>query len=721
MIFKKKPIYYVGVVFFTLLLIADIAIYFLTPAGGRGNVPNFDSADATGSFDFGGFGGQRPDMGGDFNFEDFGGQMPDMGDFDFGDFGGQMPEMDGSNEMGAAQGGSFLTSVRSAFWPILIIALLGDGICIFMLVRISRKEAENEEYREVGDEELRRRGRVNIALAAVAGVLVIAVVLTSLPNGNAGATREAETAIQEATAEYAELVNVFSGSGTLQPGDATQMQIPTGVNILSYGVKNGETVNDGDALARVDKTSVQRVMYEVQTLLTELDAELVQVQDAILEDTVTAQAAGRVKAIYVAQGDSVAASVYQNGALLLISLGGSMTVEVESTASVTVGQSLTVTLSDGTQIEGKVQQSHSGKITVTTTDDGPVPGDTVTVADEDGNALGTGTLNVSSPLKVMTYSGTVASVAVSVNQEVEIGDVLLTLEDAQDAARYTALLDTRKSLTDLLQSLAQMYREGVIRAGSSGIIAGVDEDAAYAAISDTEVMAASGSSGNSRIAALADIGTGMPGMSGSGGAGGYGGENTQIPSGDSGFGMQTGGMEDEEDDEEATYTIQTAVLCTITPTQNMTIDISVDELDIMSLSVGQEAAITLDALPGQSFTGTVKKMDPTGTNEGGSTKYTVTVEVAKTQQMLIGMNASVRVEVSTLSDILTVPAAAVYEDGNRTYVYTAVDDKTGEPTKPVDVTTGSSDGESIEILSGLTSGDTVYYSYAESIVYRFVN
>ncbi len=37
------------------------------------------------------------------------------------------------------------------------------------------------------------------------------------------------------------------------------------------------------------------------------------------------------------------------------------------------------------------------------------------------------------------------------------------------------------------------------------------------------------------------------------------------------------------------------------------------------------------------------------------------------------------------------------------------------------MTTGSSDGESIEILSGLTEGDTVYYSYADSIVYRFAN
>ncbi len=678
MSFKKKPIYIAGLVFFTLLLIADLAIFFLVPTGGRGNMP--------------GSGSQMPNMG-DFNFEDFGGQMPDMGDFDFGDFGGQMPDMGGSGFGGQRPGGdftangsqnsSFLTTVRSAFWPILIIALLGDGLCIFMLFRISRKEQEQMEAQEVGDDELRRRSRVNVALAAVAGVLVLAVVLTSLPSGNTGATREAETAVQEAVAAYADLVNVFSGSGTLQPSDSVEAQIPTAVKILSFSAENGDTVAAGDAIAQVDKTSVLKAMYEVQELLSQLDGELAKVQGNTLADTLTAQAAGRVKAIYAAQGDSVASSMYQNGALLLISLGGSMTVELKSTASVTVGQSLTVTLSDGTPVEGKVQQAHSGKITVTTTDDGPIPGDSVTVTDEDGNTLGTGTLNVSSPLKVMTYFGTVGSIAVSINQEVEMGDVLLTLEDTQDTARYETLLDTRKSLTDLLQDLAQMYQEGVIRAGSSGVVSGVGE----------ETGAFSNAAADSSV----------PSMGG----------NTQMPS--------TGGSFGQQEEQETAYEVQMSTLCAITPAERMTVDISVDELDILSLSTGQEAAITLDALPGQSFTGIVKKIDPTGTNDGGSTKYTVTVEVTKTKQMLIGMNASVRVEVSTLPGILTVPAAAVYEDGNRTYVYTALDEKTGQPTKAVDVTTGSSDGTNIEILSGLTSWDTVYYSYADSIVYRFAS
>ncbi len=115
----------------------------------------------------------------------------------------------------------------------------------------------------------------------------------------------------------------------------------------------------------------------------------------------------------------------------------------------------------------------------------------------------------------------------------------------------------------------------------------------------------------------------------------------------------------------------------------------------------------------------MQKIDTTGTNDGGSTKYTVTMELPRTEQMLGGMNASVRIEVSRMEAVLTVPAEAIYEDGTRTYVYTALDEKTGEPASPVEVTTGASDGAVIEILSGLTEGDTVYYSYAESITYNF--
>ena len=62
-------------------------------------------------------------------------------------------------------------------------------------------------------------------------------------------------------------------------------------------------------------------------------------------------------------------------------------------------------------------------------------------------------------------------------------------------------------------------------------------------------------------------------------------------------------------------------------------------------------------------------------------------------------------------DVKKVVEMALAEQGARTVVYTALDEKTGEPTDPVPVTVGLSDGKTAEILSGLEVGDTYYYSY----------
>ena len=51
------------------------------------------------------------------------------------------------------------------------------------------------------------------------------------------------------------------------------------------------------------------------------------------------------------------------------------------------------------------------------------------------------------------------------------------------------------------------------------------------------------------------------------------------------------------------------------------------------------------------------------------------------------------------------------EDGPHTLVYTALDEKTGQPASPVRVTVGISDGETAQLLSGLEPGDGYYYSY----------
>ncbi len=845
MIFKKKPIYILGIVLFTLVLLADLVIYFAVPAAGNWDtVPNmggsFDAESFEGmmpdGFDAESFGSGRPDG------SNFGGEMPDMGSdatmpnrTDDSNFAGGFDSTNRPNrgQMGTADGNGFLSAIRSWFWPILIICILADGLCIFMLIRISRSNRKEEEPEEENEDSRSRRDPTNTWLAVIAVILVGAVTLTGLPSGSSANAMEANTSVQQAEAAVADIAGVFSGSGTLLSSDADTVELPATVKITSYTVKNGDTVQVGQTIAHVDKTSVLKAIYEVQSLITEMDAELAEVQSDTLADEITARADGRVKAIYVSKGDSIAAAMYEHGAVILIALGGSMTVEIESEETVSVGQSMTVTLSDDSQIEGKVQQVRDGKITVTTTDDGPTPDDTVSVATEDGTVLGSGTLRIASPMKVTGFFGTVDKIKVKVGDDVEAGDTLLTLQDTEDLARYQQLLRQRQELTALLSELNVMYQEGTVKASAAGVVTQIDEDVEYLPLSAaanggytaSNMAASSSSSGyitdpaegsepagpdappsgdaeppvqtpssgvfagkvtkvtygalqirisetdmtgitaaelenmeeslftaeqqyapdldvavnlyrngqtvpssvnaiqaGDRVLLYVEngvvtqidlvVGTGATTPS----QGGTPGGNLQFPSAGGSFSSPSSTTEEEE---LAVYEVTMTALCAITPAETMTIDILVDELDILTLAAGQEATVTLDALPGQSFIGTVKKINPTGTNEGGSTKYTVTMEVPRTEQMLDGMNASVLVEVSRLDAVLTVPAAAVYEDGNRTYVYTALAEESGEPAVPVDVVTGASDGTSIQILSGLSQGDTVYYHYADSIVVRF--
>ena len=90
--------------------------------------------------------------------------------------------------------------------------------------------------------------------------------------------------------------------------------------------------------------------------------------------------------------------------------------------------------------------------------------------------------------------------------------------------------------------------------------------------------------------------------------------------------------------------------------------------------------------------------------------------VEKDVDMLPGMRASVSVCMDTVRDVVCIPVAALIEQGTETLVYRGRDPETGGFTDPVAVATGVSDGEYVQILTGLSEGDEVYYPYFDTLV-----
>lgn len=148
---------------------------------------------------------------------------------------------------------------------------------------------------------------------------------------------------------------------------------------------------------------------------------------------------------------------------------------------------------------------------------------------------------------------------------------------------------------------------------------------------------------------------------------------------------------------------------TMASEENMLLSVSVDELDINSVSVGQEAEITLDAIEGETYTGTVCSVANSTTSSGtGVAKYTVQTQIPRAEQMKEGMNASATIVVEKKEGVLTLPVSALSERRNSVFVYTKKDED-GNLSGEQEVTTGLSDGTTVEITEGLSEGDQVYY------------
>lgn len=776
---------------------------------------------------------------------------------------------------------------------------------------------------------------------------------------------------QSATAELGSISNTIVGTGNLALADAQSQTIPSGIEIEEVMVESGDQVTKGDTIATVSKASVLKAVEETQAEIQELDEQISDCQDDDDTDTIDASVDGRVKLIYAETGDDVTDVMLENGSMLVLSLDGKMAVNIKA-AGLEEGDTVTVTLSSGTQVTGTVASVSGSTCTVTVTDNGTTYDDEVIVTDSDGKELGTGNLYIHEPLEITGTTGTVSAVNVSENESVTSGTELLTLENSASDAHYEQLLAQREAYSATLKKLLQLSKNQKITADISGTIQSVnvsagssdssssisssssgnlgsvnvskmsytvstgkstdygssdsqtgiirlsstmqissgvsyriinissetvaeceatetpkeseqdqieaaaneaetgEEIAEFAAeteedseASDTvdstpltlnittegqstagtlviaapvtggvpagEIKAADGSYAGSiswnpgddsfqaetvyqaNVTLYAGEGytftgdsirgidtgvisgvsvssdgstltftvtypqtsgksdsdsgnnsgggdnsadgnkdnnnsggfsdddssqsgngnnTGNSGASGNGetdGAsdaggnasggvsGGTAGSGTQSASGSAAADTQTGNSTgtsetSTSDSADITSAYSTDVEAfTISSDEDMVLAVSVDELDINSVELGQEATVELDAIENETFTGEVTAIGDTASASGGVAKYTVSLTIPKDDHMKQGMNASATITIDSRENVVTIPVNALQEEGSKVFVYTEQDDD-GNLSGEKEVTTGLSNGTTVEITDGLEEGDTVYYN-----------
>lgn len=756
--------------------------------------------------------------------------------------------------------------------------------------------------------------------------------------------------IQEASAEKGSISKTIVGTGNLEADTPVNVTVPSGVVIDQVKVESGDHVSAGDVLATVDSASVLSAMQDVQEEIENLDEEINETKDDEEAEEITASVEGRVKRIYVSEGSSIADSMLENGAVILLSIDGRMAVKLEAVSAVAEGDSVAVFLPDGSEKTGTIESVEGNTCVITFTDSGVGLGETVSVTDSEGNSLGSGEAYIHQQLAVTATGGTVDEIKVSEDESVSAGTTLLTLTETTQSARYREALAQREAYAETLQKLIELSKSGSVMAlmdgtiqsvnvsdsssgnsqsssssqvSSSGGSAGKVSNMAYGmsgadsssydvvTLADTEgrmedssilletdalltaenqdakiqfaitgegectsallvlkvpktgespqteVLAADGSytgtvtyepgdrtfaadtvyraqvqltasegwyfqadsisgiangavsgitvsSGNKELSftvtypatekdssgntggsntdpdggdtdnntdgdhssgsgggtdagstgsgsstgssggANADgtggsggdgsggantggtgtggntggsgttgVGTGLSGLeqtgtgnSGTGGSGSGSSGNVVSGSGSTGTGSSNTGS--SSDTAQASQYSTDVAAFTMSSDDNMVLSVNVDELDINSVSNGQTAALTFDAIEDKEFEGEVTKVGSSASASGGVAKYSVNITVARDSRMKTGMNASATITVESREDIITIPVDAIQEKGDRTFVYTGKDED-GSLSGETEVTTGLSDGSTVEITEGLAEGDTVYY------------
>lgn len=146
-------------------------------------------------------------------------------------------------------------------------------------------------------------------------------------------------------------------------------------------------------------------------------------------------------------------------------------------------------------------------------------------------------------------------------------------------------------------------------------------------------------------------------------------------------------------------------LVSIIGENSLEIETNIPEIDIAKLQTGNIVRFTLDALPGEYFTGRIVSIDPAETVVDGVSNYKVKAAFdVMDSRFKSGLTANLRIETVKKEHVLLLPQYAVVENTSGTFARQLQNGK--EIEIPVVLGIRGKDGN-VEIISGLREGDKV--------------
>lgn len=494
-------------------------------------------------------------------------------------------------------------------------------------------------------------------------VIVLIVVLAALLGGfflykkRSGAQKsKGDQSVSTATVKRTDITSELTASSSLSPKDTYEVTSLVEGEVIEANFEEGDVVEKGQVLYRIDASSMDSDMSSAQTSLQRAKESVQTAQSGYAEETARiagntyrSTASGYIKTLYIKEGDKVnngtkIADLYDDSVMKI-------TVPFLSgeAAEINVGDEAAVILEDtGEQISGTVtvvssmEETLSGgrlvkNVTVEVSNPGGLTTDTAASVKVDGfvcSAEGT----------FAAKTETTLSVEISGNKSLEIENLLIHegsyVEKNSELFQVTAKTaeEYLKEFKDAVESADDSLENAENKLSNTQD--SVDDYTITAPISGTVITK------NAKV-------------------------GDKISKSSSG----------------------TTTMAVIYDLSTMTLEMSVDELDVSSIKVGQSVEITADAVEGETFTGTVTNVSLQSSYSNGVTNYPVTVTLDDTGSLLPGMNVDAKIILDSSENALVIPASALMR-GNRVYVKKSSDSTENADTQRNDSSDNMGDADS---------------------------
>lgn len=495
------------------------------------------------------------------------------------------------------------------------------------------------------------KGRRRLRLAAA--LAVAAALVVNLLSRMSGSGAPVGLGYQAAGVTRQDITVSVSGSATLEPADSYQVTTLVSGTIQDAPFEEDDTVEKGDLLYVMDSGDAQSSVDRANISVEQSRLSYAQAQEALHP---TVPISGVINEVFVHDGDDVTAGA----ALAKIVANTDLTIDFlfpyVSAGQFYVGQSASVFIGN---FDGAVQG------TVTAVSDG----DTVT-----SNGMATSSVRVKLANPGIVSDAYTASAVIG--SYCSYGKASINMPGA--ATVYASGSGTVSGFSKLVGS-AVTKGETLCTVDSESIRSQLQS----ARLSLESAQLSAGTAANTV-------------------------EDYRVTSPISGTVIEKNFKAGDKVDG-----VSSGTMATIFDLSYLKMEMSVDELNIGKVQVGQTVTITASALPGQIFTGEVKRVSVNGTTTNGFTSYPVTIILREYGDLRPGMNVSAEIQGDTASNALCVPVAAVSR-GNTVQVAlpgalgedgVTVVDPTQVEERPVVL--GINDSAYIEVTSGLEEGETV--------------